>query len=113
MLRHDELKIFAGTAHPTLARDVCQYLNIPVGESNVFKFSNDNTFVQILENVRQRDVFLIQPFAYPVNDHIMELLIMLDAARRASAGLSNRAGGTASKRRTARPSVVRLKPMAG
>ena len=69
-----------------MARDVCQYLNIPVGESNVFKFSNDNTFVQILENIRQRDVFLIQPFAYPVNDHIMELLIMLDAAKRASAG---------------------------
>ena len=86
MLRHDELKVFAGTAHTTLAKDVCQYLNIRVAESNVFKFSNDNTFVQIRENVRQRDVFLIQPFAYPVNDHIMELLIMLDAAKRASAG---------------------------
>ena len=86
MLRHDELKVFAGTAHTNLAVDICQYLNIPVGDSNVFKFSNDNTFVQILENVRQRDVFLIQPFAYPVNDHIMELLIMLDAAKRASAG---------------------------
>ncbi len=86
MLRHDELKVFAGTAHTILARDVCQYLNIPVADSNVFKFSNDNTFVQIQENVRQRDVFLIQPFAYPVNDHIMELLIMLDAAKRASAG---------------------------
>ncbi|MBI4282456.1 MAG: ribose-phosphate pyrophosphokinase [Chloroflexi bacterium] len=86
MLRQDELKVFVGTAHPTLAQDICQYLNIPVGKSNVFKFSNDNTFVQILENIRQRDVFLIQPFAYPVNDHIMELLIMLDAAKRASAG---------------------------
>ena len=86
MLHYDELKVFTGTAHPNLAADVCQYLNIPVGESNVFKFSNDNTFVQILENIRQRDVFLIQPFAYPVNDHIMELLIMLDAAKRASAG---------------------------
>lgn len=86
MLRHDELKVFAGTAHTNLAKNVCQYLNIPVAQSNVFKFSNDNTFVQIGENVRQRDVFLIQPFAYPVNDHIMELLIMLDAAMRASAG---------------------------
>ena len=86
MLRHDELKVFAGTAHRVLAADVCNYLHLPVGESNVFKFSNDNTFVQIQENVRQRDVFLIQPFAYPVNDHIMELLIMLDAAKRASAG---------------------------
>ena len=85
-LRNDELKVFAGTAHEQLARDVCSYLNISVGESNVFKFSNDNTFVQMRENVRQRDVFLIQPFAYPVNDRIMELLIMLDAAKRASAG---------------------------
>ena len=85
-LRNDELKVFAGTAHEQLARDVCSYLNISVGESNVFKFSNDNTFVQMGENVRQRDVFLIQPFAYPVNDRIMELLIMLDAAKRASAG---------------------------
>ena len=84
--RNDELKVFAGTAHEQLATDVCSYLNITVGESNVFKFSNDNTFVQIRENVRQRDVFLIQPFAYPVNDRIMELLIMLDAAKRASAG---------------------------
>ena len=85
-LRNDDLKVFAGTAHEQLARDVCSYLNISVGESNVFKFSNDNTFVQIRENVRQRDVFLIQPFASPVNDNIMELLIMLDAAKRASAG---------------------------
>jgi ribose-phosphate pyrophosphokinase len=86
MLRYDELKVFAGTAHTTLAKDVCDYLNIPVAKSNVFKFSNDNTFVQIGENIRQRDVFLIQPFAYPVNDHVMELLIMMDAAKRASAG---------------------------
>jgi ribose-phosphate pyrophosphokinase len=86
MLRHDDLKVFTGTSHPALAEDVCQYLNIPLGKANVFKFSNDNTFVQILENVRQRDVFLIQPFTHPVNDHIMELLIMLDAAKRASAG---------------------------
>ena len=85
-LRNDELKVFAGTAHEQLAKDVCSYLNISVGESNVFKFSNDNTFVQMRENVRQKDVFLIQPFAYPVNDRIMELLIMLDAAKRASAG---------------------------
>jgi ribose-phosphate pyrophosphokinase len=66
--------------------DVSRYLNIPKGESNVFKFSNDNTFVQFQENIRQRDIFLVQPFTYPVNDHIMELLIMIDAAKRASAG---------------------------
>jgi len=57
-----------------------------MGEAQVFKFANDNTFVQFQENIRQRDVFLVQPFAYPVNDMIMELLIMIDAAKRASAG---------------------------
>ena len=86
MLRHDELRVFSGTAHTSLALEVCNYLHLVPGELKVFKFSNDNTFVQILENIRQKDVFLIQPFAYPVNDHIMELLIMLDAAKRASAG---------------------------
>ena len=82
----DELKIFTGNAHPTLAKSVCQYLNIPLGQAEVFKFANDNTFVRILENVRQRDVFIIQPTSYPVNDHLMELLIMIDACKRASAG---------------------------
>ena len=87
MLRRDEPPmVFSGRSHPSLALDISQYLNIPRGESNVFKFSNDNTFVQFHENIRQRDVFLVQPFAYPVNDHIMELLIMIDAAKRASAG---------------------------
>ena len=87
MLRRDEPPmVFSGRSHPTLATDVSNYLGIPKGESNVFKFSNDNTFVQFQENIRQRDVFLVQPFAYPVNDHIMELLIMIDAAKRASAG---------------------------
>ena len=82
----DELKVFTGNAHPQLARSVCEYLNIPMGEAEVFKFSNDNTFVRILENIRQRDVFIIQPTCAPVNDNLMELLIMIDAARRASAG---------------------------
>jgi ribose-phosphate pyrophosphokinase len=59
---------------------------MPLGKIEVFKFSNDNTFVRINENVRQRDVFLMQAFSYPVNDHLMELLIMIDAAKRASAG---------------------------
>jgi ribose-phosphate pyrophosphokinase len=59
---------------------------MPLGECEVFKFSNDNTFVRFRENIRERDVFLVQPFSAPVNDHIMELLIMIDAARRASAG---------------------------
>jgi ribose-phosphate pyrophosphokinase len=83
---YDELKVFTGNAHPDLARAVCDYLGIPMGRAEVFKFSNDNTFVRILENIRQRDVFIIQPTSAPVNDNIMELLIMIDAAKRASAG---------------------------
>ena len=87
MLRRDETPmVFSGRAHSSLATDISEYLGISKGECNVFKFSNDNTFVQFQENIRQRDVFLVQPFAYPVNDHIMEMLIMIDAAKRASAG---------------------------
>ena len=82
----DELLVFSGNAHPQLARDVCQYLDIPLGQAEMFKFANDNTFVRILENVRQRDVFIIQPICYPVNDNLMELLIAIDAFKRASAG---------------------------
>ena len=82
----DELAVFSGNAHPHLARAVCNYLDIPIGQAEVFKFSNDNTFVRILENIRQRDVFIIQPTCTPVNDNLMELLIMVDAAKRASAG---------------------------
>jgi len=82
----DELKVFSGTAHPALAGSVCEYLGIPLGEVEVFEFSNENIFVRILENVRERDVFIIQPICSPVNKSLVELLIMLDAFRRASAG---------------------------
>ena len=82
----DELKVFSGTAHPALAGSVCDYLGIPLGEVEVFEFSNENIFVRILENVRERDVFIIQPICSPVNKSLVELLIMLDAFRRASAG---------------------------
>jgi ribose-phosphate pyrophosphokinase len=82
----DELKVFSGSAHPALAKAVCDYLGIPLGESKVFEFSNENIFVRILENVRERDVFIIQPICSPVNKNLVELLIMLDAFRRASAG---------------------------
>ena len=78
--------IFSGNAHPQLARDICVYLDQSVGEIKVFAFANENTFVQICENVRERDVFIVQPGEKPVNTHFMELLIMIDAARRASAG---------------------------
>jgi len=82
----DELKVFTGNAHPALARSVCDYLGIPLGKAEVFEFSNENIFVRIMENVRQRDVFVIQPICSPVNKSLVELLIMLDAFKRASAG---------------------------
>lgn len=86
MALYEELKVFSGNASNGLAHNVCEYLGIPLGKLDAFKFSNDNTFVRIQENVRQRDVFLIQSFSTPVNDHVMEMLIMIDAAKRASAG---------------------------
>jgi len=82
----DELKVFTGSAHPALAQAVAEYLDIPLGQSETFQFSNENIFVRILENVRQRDTFVIQPFSSPVNNNLVELLIMIDALKRASAG---------------------------
>ena len=81
-----ELRIFTGNAHPELAQSVCNYLESPLGECEVFEFSNENIFVRIQENVRERDVFIVQPMTSPVNTSIMELLIMIDAMKRASAG---------------------------
>ena len=81
----DDLKVFSGTAHPVLASNVCDYLGIPLGGAELFEFSNENIFVRILENVRQRDVFVIQPICSPVSKSLVELLIMLDALKRASA----------------------------
>ena len=82
----EDLKIFSGATHSTLALDVSAYVDIPLGKATVSKFGNGNTFVQYQENIRQQDVFIVQPFGHPVNDSIMELLIMIDAAKRASAG---------------------------
>jgi ribose-phosphate pyrophosphokinase len=82
----DELKVFTGTAHPALARAITEYLGIPLGRCEIFEFSNENIFFRILENVRQRDIFVIQPLSSPVNKNLVELLIMLDAFKRASAG---------------------------
>ncbi len=80
-----DLAIFTGNAHPRLARDVCAYLGVELGKADVFEFTNENIFVKINQNVRERDVFVIQPICSPVNRSMMELLIMLDALRRASA----------------------------
>jgi len=81
----DEIKVFAGNAHPALAQAVTEYLGIPVGRCEVFEFGNENIFVRILENVRERDTFVIQPLSSPVNKSLVELLIMIDALKRASA----------------------------
>ncbi|MPZ22658.1 MAG: ribose-phosphate diphosphokinase [Dehalococcoidia bacterium] len=83
---YQELSIFSGNAHPQLARSICDYLGRPMGQIEVFEFSNEEVFVKILENVRQRDCFLIQPISSPVNTRLMELLVMIDAFKRSSAG---------------------------
>lgn len=83
---YQELLIFSGNAHRELAQAICGYLETPLSECEVFEFSNENIFVRVQENVRERDVFIIQPWVSPVNTSIMELLIMIDAMKRASAG---------------------------
>ena len=80
-----EMKIFTGNSNKALAKEICLHLNIPLGEATVSKFSDGEIMVQINENVRGKDIFVIQSFSNPVNRHIMELLIMLDAFKRASA----------------------------
>src|SRR5438874_8379260 len=81
----DELSIFTGNANRPLAVAICRELRIPLGDADVFQFSNENIFLKINDKVRGRDVFVIQPFSTPVNRSIMELLIMIDALKRASA----------------------------
>ncbi|HZC04491.1 MAG TPA: ribose-phosphate pyrophosphokinase [Ktedonobacterales bacterium] len=81
----NNLAVFTGNAHPQLAKDICSELGISLGKAQVFEFSNENIFVKIDENVRGCDVFVVQPLTSPVNRSIMELLIILDAFKRASA----------------------------
>ena len=80
-----ELKIFGGRAHPALVEEICAYLNLPVGQVVAYDFSDGETFCQIGENVRGSDVFVVQPTCTPVNENLMELLILLDAFKRSSA----------------------------
>ena len=82
----DQFDVYTGNANPELARNICRYLGIDLGKAEVFEFANENIFVRIIDNVREKDVFLIQPTSRPVNTSIMELLIMIDACKRASAG---------------------------
>ncbi len=82
----DEFDVYAGNANRDLAVNICRYLGIDLGRAEVFEFANENIFVRIIDNAREKDVFLIQPTSRPVNKSIMELLIMIDAFKRASAG---------------------------
>jgi ribose-phosphate pyrophosphokinase len=79
-----KMMVFAGNANPQLAQAVARYLNMPLGKMHVGKFSDGEIQVEIMENIRGRDVFVLQPTCYPTNDNIMELVIMIDAIRRAS-----------------------------
>jgi ribose-phosphate pyrophosphokinase len=81
----DGLKIFAGNSNVSLAEEICESLGIALSRLEISRFSNDNLHVQVKENVRERDVFLVQSFTQPVSEHIMELFITLDALRSASA----------------------------
>ncbi|HXL18716.1 MAG TPA: ribose-phosphate pyrophosphokinase [Streptosporangiaceae bacterium] len=80
-----EISVFSGTAHPELAKEICGHLGVPLEPATVRRFANDCLEVQLQSNCRERDVFLIQPLAAPVQEHLVELLLMLDAARGASA----------------------------
>jgi ribose-phosphate pyrophosphokinase len=80
-----ELKIFGGRAHPGLVQEICDFLNLEPGRVSAFNFSDGETFCQIEENVRGSDVFIVQPTSRPVNENVMELLILLDSFKRSSA----------------------------
>jgi ribose-phosphate pyrophosphokinase len=84
-MSHDRLKIFAGNANPHLAQEICQALDMEVGRAMVTHFSDGEIYLQIKENVRGADVFIIQPTCTPVDRNLMELLLMIDALKRASA----------------------------
>ena len=79
------MMVFTGNANPQLARAVCGYLDLPLGKAIVEQFSDGEIQVEIMENVRGRDVFIVQPTCKPTNDNLMELLVLIDALRRSSA----------------------------
>jgi ribose-phosphate pyrophosphokinase len=85
-MAYENLVVFTGNANPLLAHNVVKRLNIPIGHAVVGKFSDGEVMVEILENVRGKDVFVLQSTCMPTNDNLMELLVMVDALRRASAG---------------------------
>lgn len=84
-----ELKIFSGNGNPALAQAICEYLRIPLGQMKLRRFSDGEIYCQILENVRGTDVFVVQPCCTPVNENLMELLLVVDALKRSSAARIN------------------------
>ena len=77
--------IFSGNAHPALAHDIAHHLGLPMGKANVGRFSDGEVMVEIMENIRGRDCYVVQPTCAPTADNFMELLVMVDALKRASA----------------------------
>jgi ribose-phosphate pyrophosphokinase len=83
---YGELAIFGGSGNPALTQAICDYLQVPLSQADIMSLPNENIFIRLRQSVRGRDVFLVQPMCSPVNRNIMELLIMIDTLRRASAG---------------------------
>src|SRR5256886_16325148 len=83
--RDDKFKIFSGTANEPLADEICNFLGMPRAQAHLTRFSDGEVYIQILENVRGADVFVVQPTCFPVDQHLLELLLMIDALKRASA----------------------------
>jgi ribose-phosphate pyrophosphokinase len=79
------MMVFSGNSNPQLARDIVSHLQIPLGQAVVSRFSDGEVLVELMENVRGKDIFIVQPTCYPTNDNIMELMVMADALRRSSA----------------------------
>src|SRR6201987_1443924 len=85
-MAYERMRIFTGNANPKLAEAVCRHLNISLGRCVVGRFSDGEVMVELLENVRGRDIFVLQSTCAPTNDNLMEILVMVDALKRASAG---------------------------
>ncbi|HUX91239.1 MAG TPA: ribose-phosphate pyrophosphokinase [Gallionellaceae bacterium] len=85
-MSHDSLMVFTGNANPKLAENVARYLKIPLGQCTVSRFSDGEIMIELLENVRGKDVFILQSTCAPTNDSLMEVMVMVDALKRASAG---------------------------
>src|ERR1044071_10487239 len=81
----DKFKIFCGTANEALTDEICAFLGMERGKATVTRFSDGEAYIQVMENVRGADVFVVQPTCFPVDEHLMELLLLVDALKRASA----------------------------